>query len=91
MDHQTEAIVIERMKVLQKEGVGMLLSTHRMSLAAIATRFVVLEKGRVALNGPKEIVMQQLTGQTTGNKQERPASQDAGLSFCRHVLRTWRP
>jgi len=62
MDHQTEAVVIERLGVLQKEGVGMILSTHRMSLAAIADRYVVLEKGVVALNGPKEAVMRKLTG-----------------------------
>ena len=40
----------------------MVLSTHRMSLAAIAERFVVLEKGQVAMNGPREHVMRQLTG-----------------------------
>lgn len=62
MDHQTEAVVIERLGVLQNEGVGMILSTHRMSLAAIAERYVVLERGRVALNGPKEAVMRKLTG-----------------------------
>mgnify|MGYP001824743895 CR=1 FL=1 len=62
MDHQTEAVVIERLQRLQREGVGMVLSTHRMSLAAIAERFVVLEKGQVAMNGPREHVMRQLTG-----------------------------
>ena len=62
MDHQTEAVVIERLAILQREGVGMVLSTHRMSLAGIAERFVVLEQGRVALNGPKDVVMQKLTG-----------------------------
>ena len=63
MDHQTEAVVIERLQQLQKEGVGMVLSTHRMSLAAIAERFVVLEKGQVAMNGPRDVVMRQLTGE----------------------------
>jgi ATP-binding cassette subfamily C protein LapB len=61
MDHQTEAVVIERLGLLKKEGVGTVLSTHRLSLAAIADRFVVLEQGRVALNGPRDVVMQQLT------------------------------
>ena len=32
-----------------------------MSLAGIAERFVVLEQGRVALNGPKDVVMRKLT------------------------------
>lgn len=69
MDHQTEAIVIERLRTLQQEGVGLVLSTHRMSLAALAERFVVLEQGRVAMNGPKDLVMQQLTGAATARQQ----------------------
>ena len=60
MDHQTEMLVIERLKELQAKGIGMVLSTHRMSLAAIADRFVVLEKGHVAMNGPREVVMERL-------------------------------
>ncbi len=60
MDHQTEALVIERLRQLQQSGVGMILSTHRMSLAAIADRFVVLEKGRKVMDGPRETVLSQL-------------------------------
>ncbi|MEM6565377.1 MAG: ATP-binding cassette domain-containing protein [Pseudomonadota bacterium] len=61
MDHQTEMEVIERLRDLQSEGVGLVLCTHRMSLAAIAERFIVLEKGFVAMNGPRDLVMKQLT------------------------------
>lgn len=60
MDHQTESMVIDRLRGLQAQGVGLVLSTHRMSLAAIAERFVVLEKGQVAMNGPRDVIMEKL-------------------------------
>lgn len=69
MDHQTETLVIERLKELQSEGVGMLLSTHRMSLAAIADRFVVLEKGLVVMNGPRDAIMEKLVSATPADKR----------------------
>lgn len=61
MDHQSEAVAIERLKLLQSEGVGMILCTHRMSLAAIADRFMVVDGGRKVLDGPREEVMRKLT------------------------------
>lgn len=69
MDRQTETIVIERFKELQSDGVGMVLSTHRMSLAAIAERFVVLEKGQVAMNGPRDLVMGKLVSKSPAMTQ----------------------
>ena len=70
MDHQTEMLVIERLKELQSQGIGMILSTHRMSLAAIAERFVVLEKGHVAMNGPREVIMERLISAVPSEKSE---------------------
>ncbi|MEM6308584.1 MAG: type I secretion system permease/ATPase [Pseudomonadota bacterium] len=61
MDHQSEAVAIERLKLLQAEGVGMILCTHRMSLAAIADRFVVIDAARKVLDGPREDVLRKLT------------------------------
>nr|WP_247743622.1 type I secretion system permease/ATPase [Shimia sp. R10_1] len=60
MDHASEALAIERLRILQREGVGMVLSTHRMSLAALADRFIVIEQGRKMLDGPRAEVMAQL-------------------------------
>lgn len=61
MDHQSEALLIERLRLLQKKGVGLILSTHRMSLAALAERFIVIEQGRKLLDGPRAQVLQQLS------------------------------
>lgn len=57
MDNQTEGIVISRLRELSREGIGMILSTHRLSLAEIAGRFVVIDKGLKILDGPKMDVM----------------------------------
>ncbi|WP_209080825.1 type I secretion system permease/ATPase [Shimia sp. R9_3] len=69
MDHQSEALAIERLRLLQKEGVGMILSTHRMSLAALADRFIVIEQGRKVLDGPRAEVMHQLSQTTPAERQ----------------------
>lgn len=61
MDHHTEAAVVERLRELKQSGVGMILSTHRMSLAGIAERFIVIDRGKKVMDGPREAVMQQLS------------------------------
>jgi ATP-binding cassette subfamily C protein LapB len=82
MDHASEAVVIARLRQLQAEGVGMILCTHRMSLAALATRIIVLEQGRKMFDGPREEVLHQLsqgtaagaeTGAETGAKTAGPS------------------
>lgn len=62
MDASTENIVIERLQELSRSGVGLILSTHRQSLAAIAERYVIIERGKKVLDGPKETVLKALSG-----------------------------
>lgn len=62
MDASTENIVIERLQELSRSGVGLILSTHRQSLAAIADRYVIIERGKKVLDGPKETVLKALSG-----------------------------
>lgn len=57
MDQQMETAFIERIAALKAEIPTLILCTHRMSLAATAERFVVLDQGRKVLDGPKEEVM----------------------------------
>ncbi|MEP3629190.1 MAG: type I secretion system permease/ATPase [Hyphomicrobiales bacterium] len=57
MDSQTETTVISRLNELKKEGVGMILSTHRNSLAAIADRTIIIDKGVKILDGTSTDVM----------------------------------
>jgi ATP-binding cassette, subfamily C, bacterial LapB len=60
MDQQMEAAFIQRIASLKAELSTLILCTHRMSLAATAERFVVLDQGRKVLDGPKEEVMNTL-------------------------------
>jgi len=64
MDQQMEATVTERLRALGQDGVGMILCTHRQSLAHVADRFIVLDGGRKLLDGPREQIMARLAGQT---------------------------
>lgn len=60
MDQQMEAAVIERLQSFGESKTTLILCTHRMSLANIADRFIVLDKGSVVLDGPKQAVIDQL-------------------------------
>ncbi len=57
MDQQMETAFIERIQALKADVPTLILCTHRMSLAATAQRFVVIDQGRKVLDGPKEEVM----------------------------------
>ena len=60
MDQQMEGIITTRLGELAREGMGLILCTHRKSLANIATRVVVMEKGRKILDGPRDEVAAKL-------------------------------
>ncbi len=62
MDTATEATVIRRLKELQSEGVSLIISTHRHSLAAIVDRLLVLNNGKIVADGPREAVLASLSG-----------------------------
>jgi ATP-binding cassette subfamily C protein LapB len=60
MDSQTEMQLIDR---LRKYSVGktVIVVTHRKPLLALVDRIVVLEKGTVRIDGPRDTVLAQLT------------------------------
>lgn len=71
MDNATEAIVTDRLRELSKEGVGMLLSTHRHSLAMIADRLIVIDKGKKVLDGPRDEVFNVLKGNQAAPEKDQ--------------------
>lgn len=60
MDRQMESTITTRLAELAHEGMGLILCTHRQSLADIASRVVVIEKGQVVLDGPRAEVAENL-------------------------------
>ena len=58
MDTGTEQQVLRFEKHLSDETV--LIVTHRMAPLSLVDRIIVLDSGRVAVDGPKDLVIQKL-------------------------------
>ena len=59
LDHTSEE-VIKRNLEKESQGKTMILVTHRSSLLQLAERLVVIDRGRIMADGPKETVMEAL-------------------------------
>jgi ATP-binding cassette subfamily C protein LapB len=64
MDAQTETALINRLREEMK-GRTLVLITHRPPLLALVSRIMLIERGRVALDGPRDEVLKQITRQQT--------------------------
>jgi ATP-binding cassette subfamily C protein LapB len=60
MDRDMEAEVARNLREVAAEGAGLILCTHRPSLAAVAERMAVMDRGRIALDGPRAQVLARL-------------------------------
>jgi ATP-binding cassette subfamily C protein LapB len=60
MDTQTETGLIQRLQEELKDRTVVLI-THRPPLLALVRRIILIDKGKVALDGPRDDVMKQLT------------------------------
>ncbi len=60
MDQTMEALVVARLQELNRLGTGIIICTHRQSLAGIAERLIVVDQGRAVLDGPPLEVLAQL-------------------------------
>jgi len=67
MDSQTETALIQRLQE-ELKGRTLILITHRPPLLALVSRILLIDKGRVVADGPRDEVLKQLT---------RPAPQKA--------------
>jgi ATP-binding cassette subfamily C protein LapB len=65
MDPATEARLIDNLRSVK--GMTVLLVTHRMAMLPLVDRLVVLDQGRVVLDGPRNDVLRKLqTGPVQG-------------------------
>jgi ATP-binding cassette subfamily C protein LapB len=64
MDAQTETALIQRLRD-ELKGRTLVLITHRPPLLALVSRILLIERGRVALDGPRDEVLKQITRQQT--------------------------
>ena len=60
MDTQTETALIQRLMEELKDRTVVLI-THRPPLLALVKRIILVDKGKIAMDGPRDEVMKQLT------------------------------
>jgi ATP-binding cassette, subfamily C, bacterial LapB len=60
MDAQTESGLIERLRA-EMEKRTLVLITHRPPLLQLVQRIILIDKGRVVADGPRDMVLQQIT------------------------------
>ena len=65
MDHTTEAIVNSRLQELNREGTGLVISTHRHSLTAITDRLIVIDHGKKVMDDKTDVVLKSLAKPAT--------------------------
>jgi ATP-binding cassette subfamily C protein LapB len=63
MDSQTETALIQRLQE-ELKGRTLILITHRPPLLALVSRVLLIDKGRVVADGPRDEVLKQLTRPT---------------------------
>ena len=61
LDEGTELLIIERMKAWLGERT-LIVATHRFALLALVDRIIVVDGGRIVLNGAKDEVLRVLSG-----------------------------
>lgn len=73
-DVRSEADFLERLKVLAKTDMTIIVSTHRPSLLSLVTRILVFEQGKLVADGPRDVVLANLQAQAAqaqaGGKRE---------------------
>ncbi|MEZ5800913.1 MAG: ATP-binding cassette domain-containing protein [Nitratireductor sp.] len=68
LDMASEAALVGRLKILP-QTTTLLLVTHRPALLEAVNRIVVLEGGKILLDGPREEVLQRLKGVVEERRQ----------------------
>ena len=60
MDSQTETALIQRLQT-ELKGRTLLLITHRPPLLALVSRIILMDKGKIVADGPRDEVVKQIT------------------------------
>ncbi len=62
MDSVTEARVVGLLREVMSEGATLVVATHKTALLPLLDRLIVLQGGRVVLDGPRDAVLAKLSG-----------------------------
>lgn len=69
MDSITEGRIARLLHELSQEGVTIVAATHKTALLPLFDRLVVLQGGRLLLDGPRDAVLAKLSGQPPVSKE----------------------
>jgi ATP-binding cassette subfamily C protein LapB len=72
MDNETEARVVEILGKLVADGATLILSTHKSALLPMLDRLLVVNQGRLQMDGKRDAVLARLSGKPV-------AGQEAGI------------
>ncbi|MBT5935331.1 type I secretion system permease/ATPase [Sulfurimonas sp.] len=61
MDNSSEVLLLQRLKVAS-EGKTTILMTHKQSMLSLVDRVIVMDEGRIVLDGKKEDILKKLQG-----------------------------
>ena len=75
-DPTTEQKLIERLRALPDTTI--VLVTHRMAMLALVDRLVVMDRGKVLADGPRDQVLKALAGQRASEEPGKPAAAAGG-------------
>ena len=67
LDSQTEAALIARLEAATR-GKTLLIVTHRMSMVKLVDRIIVLDEGRIMVDGPRDEVIRAMTNPAAGKR-----------------------
>ncbi len=89
MDSKTEAQVIANLKAFSQNKT-MLVVTHRMSLLELVDRVIVVDKGKIIEDGPRDYIMQKLRGVPTASAATHVRAQAKPVARVMPVPKTSR-
>lgn len=69
MDSVTEARVVGLLRELAAEGTTLVVTTHKTALLPLLDRLIVLQGGRMLLDGPRDAVLAKLSGRPEPTQQ----------------------
>jgi ATP-binding cassette subfamily C protein LapB len=79
MDGQLEQFVIERLFKTLSPDTTLVVVTHKTALLRYVSRLLIVERGRVVLDGPRDAVLQKLQS-ANANANANPASANANAN-----------
>jgi len=71
MDSVTESRIVNLLRELSSEGTTLIVTTHKTALLPLLERLIILQGGRLLIDGPRDAVLAKISGQG----QAKPAVQ----------------